>query len=48
MDERHRIAMIKYETTQAAVKDIDKYYTALDKVSLSTLHTELFCKGDSE
>lgn len=25
--------MIKYETTQMAVKDIEKYHSALDKVS---------------
>ena len=34
--------MIKYETTQMAVKDLEKYYTALDKVRrqnlLSTQH----------
>ena len=33
VDEEHRIAMIKHETTQMAVRDIEKYYSALDKVS---------------
>ena len=33
VDEEYRVAMIKYETTQMAVKDIEKYHSALDKVS---------------
>lgn len=32
VDEEYRVGMIKYETTQMAVKDLEKYYTALDKV----------------
>lgn len=32
VDEQFRVEMIKFETTQVAVKDLDKYYTALDKV----------------
>lgn len=28
IDERHRVVVIKYETTQIAVADLDKYYSA--------------------
>lgn len=28
IDERHRVTVIKYETTQIAVSDLDKYYSA--------------------
>ena len=31
VEEEHRVAMIKYDTTQMLVRDIEKYYTALDK-----------------
>lgn len=34
VDEEYRVAMIKYETTQMAVKDLDKYHAALDKALL--------------
>lgn len=34
IDERHRVAMIKHETTQIAVEDLDKYAGALDKALL--------------
>ena len=34
IDEEHRVAMIKFETTQMAVKDIEKYHAALDKALL--------------
>jgi DNA repair protein RAD50 len=34
IDERHRIIVIKHETTQIAVSDLDKYYTALDNALL--------------
>ena len=37
VDEEYRVAMIKYETTQMAVKDLDKYHAALDKVSTNVL-----------
>ena len=32
MDEQYRVEKIKFETTQMTVKDLEKYYTALDKV----------------
>jgi DNA repair protein RAD50 len=35
VDEEHRVAMIKHETTQMAVRDIDKYYNALDQVRIT-------------
>jgi DNA repair protein RAD50 len=35
IDERHRVVMIKAETTQIAVHDLEKYYNALDKALLS-------------
>lgn len=35
VDEDYRVAMIKYETTQMAVKDLEKYHKALDKVRAS-------------
>ena len=38
MDEEYRVAMIKYETTQMAVKDLDKYHAALDKVSINVVN----------
>ena len=38
VDEEYRVAMIKYETTQMAVKDLDKYHAALDKVSINLLN----------
>ncbi len=34
VDEEHRIAMIKHETTQMVVRDLEKYHSALDKVRL--------------
>jgi hypothetical protein len=34
VDEEHRVAMIKHETTQMAVRDLEKYHSALDKVRL--------------
>ena len=34
IDERHRVVMIKAETTKIAVSDLDKYYHALDKALL--------------
>ena len=38
VDEEYRVAMIKYETTQMAVKDLEKYHSALDKVSTNFVH----------
>ncbi len=35
VDEEHRVAMIKHETTQMAVRDLDKYHSAVDKVRRS-------------
>jgi DNA repair protein RAD50 len=32
VDEEHRVAVIKHETTQMAVRDLEKYHSALDKV----------------
>ncbi len=34
IDERHRRAAIMYETTNIAVSDLEKYYSALDKALL--------------
>jgi DNA repair protein RAD50 len=34
IDERHRQAMIKHDTTNIAVSDLEKYYSALDKALL--------------
>lgn len=35
VNEEHRVAMIKHETTQMAVRDLDKYHSAVDKVRRS-------------
>jgi len=34
VEEEHRVAIIKHETTQMAVRDLEKYHTALDKALL--------------
>jgi DNA repair protein RAD50 len=34
IDERHRIVVIKHETTQIAVSDLEKYHSALDNALL--------------
>lgn len=34
VEERHRVKMIEYETTNIVVGDLDKYYDALDKALL--------------
>lgn len=38
IEEKHRRKMIEHRTTEMAVTDLDKYWTALDKVCASIDH----------
>jgi hypothetical protein len=42
VEEEHRVATIKHETTQMAVRDVEKYYAALDKVRIADVPFILF------
>lgn len=41
IEEKHRRKMIEHRTTEMAVTDLDKYWTALDKVCCSILRPSI-------